>query len=103
MSAAGMCATAKESAIRGSLRGRCEVNGNARDCRILKLTGERVFVESFVPVVAGSRVLLQFQLPNGHRVTTRGVVSYHEFKSGFDVEFTLMSGADRDQINSLVA
>lgn len=98
MSAAGMCASAKESA----LRGRCEVNGNARDCRILNLTGERVFVESFVPVVTGSRVLLQFQLPNGHRVTTRGVVSHHEFKTGFDVEFTGMSGSDRDEINSLV-
>lgn len=102
MSAAGMCASAKESAITGSLRGRCEVNGNARDCRILNLTGERVFVESFVPVVTGSRVLLQFQLPNGRHVTTRGVVSHHEFKSGFDVEFTGMSGSDRDEINSLV-
>jgi hypothetical protein len=31
------------------------------------------------------------------------VVSHHEFKSGFDVEFTGMSGSDRDEIESLVA
>jgi hypothetical protein len=102
MSAAGMC-TAKGDAVAGSLRGHCEVNGSPRDCRIFDLGPDRVFVESFVPAVRGSTVQLRFRLPNGHRVSTNGVVSHHEFKSGFDVEFTDMSPADREQINSLVA
>jgi hypothetical protein len=77
------------------------VNGLTRDCRILNLTDETGFVESFVPAVRGSQVLLELQLPNGHAVTTNGVVSGHEFKIGFDVVFTGMSPADRKQINSL--
>jgi len=98
----GSCAPAKRHEVASSLRGRCEVNGSTRDCRILNLTDETGFVESFVPAVRGSRVLLRFQLPNGHAVTTNGVVSGHEFKIGFDVVFTGMSPADREQINSVV-
>lgn len=79
------------------------MNGNSRDCRILSLTGERAFVESFVPIVRGSKVLLHVQLPNGEGVTTKGVVTQHEFKSGFDVEFTGLSSADREQLNSFLA
>jgi hypothetical protein len=97
----GSCAPAKRREVAGSIRGRCEVNGSKRDCRILNLTDETGFVESFVPAVRGSQVLLQFRLPNGHPVTTNGVVSDHEFKIGFDVVFTGMSPADREQINSL--
>lgn len=103
MSATGMYAPAKRRQIAGSLRGRCEVNGSGRDCRILNLTDETGFVESFVPAVKGSKVLLRFQLPNGHEVTTKAVVSHHEFKSGFDVVFNGISSADREQINSLVS
>lgn len=98
----GSCAPAKRHEVAGSLRGRCEVNGSMRDCRILNLTDETGFVESFVPAVRGSKVLLQFTLPNGHDITTSGVVSGHEFKIGFDVVFTGISSADREQINSLV-
>ncbi|MFY9609229.1 MAG: hypothetical protein WAU45_11530 [Blastocatellia bacterium] len=103
MSASGICATAKEREVAGVFRGRCEVNGISRDCRILNLTGERAFVESFVPIVRGSKVLLHVQLPSGHGLTTKGVVTHHEFKSGFDVEFTGLSSADREQLNSFLA
>lgn len=102
MSAMGTCAPAKRRQVAGSVRGRCEVNGSSRDCRIFNLTDETGFVESFVPAVKGSKVLLRFQLPNGYAVTTNGVVSHHEFKSGFDVVFTGISSADRKQIVSLV-
>lgn len=102
MSAAGTCAIVKGRKVAGPLRGRCEVNGNSRDCRILNLNGERAFVESFVPIVRGSKVLLHVQLPTGHGVTTKGVVTHHEFKSGFDVEFTGLSSADREQLNSFL-
>lgn len=102
MSAAGTCATVKGRNLAGPLRGRCEVNGNSRDCRILSLTSKRAFVESFVPVVRGSKVLLHVQLPNGHGVTTSGVVTQHEFKNGFDVEFTRLSSADREQLNTFL-
>lgn len=103
MSAVGTCATVKGRKVAGPLRGRCEVNGNSRDCRILNLTGESAFVESFVPIARGSKVLLHVQLPSGHAMTTSGVVTHHEFKSGFDVEFIGLSSADREQLNSFLA
>ena len=101
MSAAGTCATAKGRVSGGSLRGSCEVNGSSRDCRILNLTGEGAFIESFVPAVRGSKVVLHFQLPNGHSVTASGLVKHHHFKSGFDVEFSGISSSDRKQLSSL--
>jgi len=104
MSAVGACASTGNRAQReNSLRARCEANGSARDCRILNLTAQQVFVESFVPTITGSEVLLRFRLPNGHQVCTSGVVSDHKFTSGFNVEFVDLSPHDRDQINGLVA
>lgn len=104
MSAVGACASTGNQAQRENfLRARCEANGSARDCRILNLTAQRVFVESFVPTMAGSEVLLRFRLPNGHQVCTTGVVSDHKFQVGFNVELVGLSPHDRDQINSLVA
>ena len=103
MSAAGMCAsTGRKLESPSFLRARCEVDGLGRDCRILNLTPRRAFIESFVPAVTGSRVSLQFRLPNGHTVCTTGVVSDHEFKVGFGVDFTELSASDRDQIFSFV-
>lgn len=104
MSAAGACASTGNQAQReNSLRARCEANGSARDCRILNLTAQTVFVESFVPALTGSEVTLRFRLPNGHHVCTAGVVSNHKFSEGFDVNFVGLSSHDRDQINSLLA
>ena len=103
MSAAGTCATVKGRKVAGPLRGRCEVNGNSRDCRILNLNSERAFVESFVPAIRGSKVLLHVHLPNGHSLTTSGVVTRHEFKSGFDVEFGTMSARQRERLNNVLA
>ena len=104
MSAVGACASAGNRAeLQNVLRARCDVNGSGRDCRILNLTAQRVFVESFVPPLNGSRVTLQFRLPGGHQVSTTGVVSDSKFQSGFNVEFVDLSPRDRDQINSIVA
>lgn len=104
MSAVGACASTGNRAQReNSLRARCEANGSARDCRILNLTAQQVFVESFVPTMTGSEVMLRFRLPNGHQVCTSGVVSDHKFTLGFNVEFVDLSPYDRDQINGLVA
>jgi hypothetical protein len=104
MSAAGACASTGNRAEReDSLRARCEANGSARDCRILSLTAERVFVESFVPNVTGSSVKLRFRLPNGHQVCTSGVVRDHKFQIGFDVALTELSADDRDQIKRFVS
>ena len=102
MSATGACAPAgNRTELRNFLRARCEMNGNGRDCRILNLTGEGVFVESYVPAVTGSRIMLRFRLPNGHQVCTPGVVSDHRFQVGFSVEFVDLSPRDRDHINGL--
>jgi len=79
------------------------MNGNRRDCRIVNLTSEGVFVESYVPAVTGSRITLHFRLPNGHQVCTPGVVSDHRFQVGFSVEFVDLSPHDRDQITGIVA
>jgi hypothetical protein len=104
MSAVGACASAGDrTELQNFLRARCEVNGNGRDCRILNLTAQRVFVESFVPPLNGSRVTLQFRLPGGHQVCTAGVVTDSEFQSGFNVEFVDLAPQDRDQINLIVA
>lgn len=104
MSAVGACAAVGGRVeSQDFLRARCETNGNARDCRILNLTAQRVFVESFVPAPRGSRVTLSFRLPNGHQVCARGVVSEHTFQVGFNVDFVDLSARDRDQIDSLVA
>lgn len=103
MSAVGACAAVGGRVeSQGFLRARCEANGNARDCRILNLTAQRVFVESFVPALKGSHVKLSFRLPNGHQICAGGVVSEHRFQVGFDVDFMELSARDRDQINSLV-
>jgi len=102
MSAGGACASAKDGIeLRNFLRARCELNGSSRDCRIINLTTQRVFVESFVPPVTGSRVSLQFRLPNGHQVCASGVVTDHSFQEGFSVDFIDLGQRDRDQINSL--
>jgi hypothetical protein len=104
MSAVGVCASAGNRAqLQNFLRARCEMNGSGRDCRILNLTAQRVFVESFVPPLNGSKVVLRFRLPSGHQVCTAGVVSGRKFESGFSVEFVDLSPLDRDQINNLVA
>lgn len=103
MSASGTCASVKRREVSGSVRGCCEVNGSRRDCLIFNLTDATGFVESFVPAVKGSKVLLRFELPNGHSITANGVVSNHEFKSGFDVVFTEISSTDRERINRFLA
>ena len=102
MSAVGACASARDRIeLRNFLRARCELNGSSRDCRIIDLTTQRVFVESFVPPVTGSRVSLQFRLPNGHQICAAGVVTDHRFQEGFSVDFIDLGQRDRDQINSL--
>lgn len=82
------------------LRVRCESGGSGRVCRILDLNQRGAFIESFVPLTAGSRVNLHFRLPNGHDVSVEGLVDYHQFKVGFGVEFLSLSNRDRDQIAS---
>ena len=102
MSAVGACASAKDRIeLRNFLRARCELNGSGRDCRIINLTTQRVFVESFVPPVTGSKVSLHFRLPNGHQVCAAGVVTDHKFQEGFSVDFVDLAQRDSDQINSL--
>jgi hypothetical protein len=103
MSASGVCASSGKQAIfKGELRARCEVKGSGRDCRLFNLTPRRAFIESFIPHVAGTHVLLRFNLPNGYQVCTPGVVSNHNFAEGFDVDFTDLSVADREQIIHLI-
>ena len=103
MSAAGAYALAgNRTDLRDFLRARCETSAYGRDCRIVNLTTDGVFVESYVPAVTGSRIKLDFRLPNGHQVCTKGVVSDHKFQVGFRVEFVDLSPHDRDQINGLV-
>ncbi len=103
MSAVGVCTTTGKSPVfQGHLRARCEVDGNGRDCRIMNLNSRRVFVESYVPAVKGSKVTLHFRLPNGHQISANGVVAHHQFREGFDVDFTDLASHDREQIISLV-
>lgn len=82
------------------LRVKCESDGAGRLCRILDLNQRGAFIESFVPLTAGSRVNLNFNLPNGYPVSVEGLVDYHQFKVGFGVEFVGLSNRDRDQIAS---
>src|SRR5262245_24148968 len=99
MSAVGACASAGNRAtLQSFLRARCELNGTGRDCRLVNLTGQTVFVESFVPLLTGSEVTLSFRLPNGHQVSTRGVVSNYKFQEGFSVDFIGLSADDREAI-----
>jgi hypothetical protein len=103
MSAVGAYAPAGDrTESRNFLRARCEMNGNGRDCRILNLTADGVFVESYVPPVTGSKVTLSFRLPNGHQVCTAGVVRDHRFQVGFSVEFVDLPPHDSDQITGIV-
>jgi hypothetical protein len=97
------CAPAGDRTGIQFLRARCEVNGNGRDCRILNLTAQKVFVDSFVPAFTGTTVKLSFRLPNGHQVCTAGIVSDHKFQVGFSVDFVNLSDRDRDQINGITA
>lgn len=103
MSSSAFAPAGDRAENRNFLRARCEMNGSARDCRILNLTTQTVFVESFVPVLTGSTVTLRFRLPNGHEVCATGRVSDHKFQVGFSVDFAGLSPNDRDQINSAAA
>jgi hypothetical protein len=104
MSAVGVCASSSSrTKYEGFLRARCETSGNGRDCRVLNLTSRKAFVESFVPPVTGSQVMLHFSLPNGHQVSASGVVSNHQFAVGFDVDFTELSARDREQIKDFLS
>lgn len=103
MTAIGVCpSSGKQAVFKGELRARCEAQGSGRDCRLFNLTPRRAFIESFIPHVSGTRVLLRFSLPNGHQVCTAGVVTNHHFAEGFDVDFTELSAADREQIINLI-
>jgi len=103
MSAVGVRALAEKSAdAQAILLASCDANGSARRCRILNLDSRQAFVESFVPVVTGSRVTLQFNLPNGHQVKAKGTVSHHQFTVGFKVDFNHLSSSDREQIEEFV-
>jgi len=103
MAAMGACASSgKQAVYQGGLRARCETQGGGRDCRMFNLTPHRAFIESFIPHVTGTRVILRFNLPNGHQVCAGGVVSNHNFAEGFDVDFTDLSSADHEQIVGLV-
>jgi hypothetical protein len=84
------------------LRAQCEVNGMSRDCRVINLNQSGLFVESFVPAITNSKVHLSFCLPNGHKIATSGVVSKHQFKTGFNVDFTELSVKDREEINNFL-
>lgn len=84
------------------IRAQCEVNGMSRDCRVINLNQNGLFVESFVPAVTNSKVHLSFCLPNGHQIATPGVVSKHQFKTGFNVDFTGLSVKDREEINNFI-
>jgi hypothetical protein len=101
MSAVGACASADRVQLRNFLRARCEENGRSRDCRITNLSTQRAVIESFVPPVTGSKVNLQFRLPNGHQICAAGLVTNHQFREGFSVDFIDLASSDRDQINSL--
>jgi hypothetical protein len=103
MSAIGVLKAVERVAHEQSfLRARCEVNGMSRDCRVTNVNENGLFVESFVPAVAYSKVNLSFNLPNGHQILTSGIVTKHQFKSGFDVDFVNLSATDKEQINSLI-
>lgn len=81
------------------LRARCEVGGSRRECRVSEINEAGLFVESFVPAITGANVSLSFHLPNGHYINAAGVVTRHQFKIGFNVDFVQLSPADREQIN----
>jgi len=95
------CAPAGDRVEINFLRARCEIEGKGRDCRILDLNSQRVFVDSFVPAVTGTTVTLRFRLPNGHQVCTSGLVTDHKFRVGFSVNFIDLSTHDREQIDNL--
>lgn len=84
------------------IRAQCEVNGMNRDCRVMNLNEKGLFVESFIPAITNAKVNLSFCLPNGHHVTTSGVVINHQFKAGFNVDFVGLSMKDQEQITHFI-
>jgi hypothetical protein len=103
MSAIGVCQSAeRELKIKGDIRANCEINGFHRECRVFQLNEKGLFVESFVPAITGSQVAIHLNLPNGHQVSTRAVVTHHQFKEGFKVDFINLSELDGEQINTCV-
>ena len=103
MSAIGVLKAVERIAHEQSfLRARCEINGMNRDCRITNINENGLFVESFVPAITYSKVNLSFNLPNGHQILTSGIVTKHQFKSGFDVDFVNLSLRDREQLNNFI-
>ncbi|MBI3653607.1 MAG: PilZ domain-containing protein [Acidobacteria bacterium] len=103
MSAIGVLKAVERVAHEQSvLRAQCLVNGMNRDCRVTNLNESGLFVESFVPAITDSRINLSFHLPNGHQVLTSGIVTRHQFKSGFHVDFVNLSLKDREQIRNFI-
>jgi hypothetical protein len=95
---------AMQTGVNGNniIRAQCEVNGMSRDCRIMNINEKGLFVESFIPAITNSKVNLSFSLPNGHQVSTTGVVIAHQFKAGFNVDFVGLSKRDQEQITNFI-
>lgn len=84
------------------MRANCFVNGLNRECRIHQLNENGLFVESFIPALTGSQIYLKFDLPNGHHISTQAIVTHHQFKEGYKVDFINLSDKDGEQINHFV-
>jgi hypothetical protein len=103
MSAIGVCQSAeRDLKYKRDLRAKCEINGFHRECRVFQLNEKGLFVESFVPAITGSEVAIHLNLPNGHQVSTQAVVTHHQFKEGFKVDFINLSELDGEQISNCV-
>jgi hypothetical protein len=103
MSAIGVCQSAERDLIfKNDIRAKCEINGLHRECRVFQLNEKGLFIESFVPAITGSKVAIHLNLPNGHQVSTQAVVTHHQFKEGFKVNFINLSAIDGEQINNCV-
>ncbi len=80
--------------VEESIHVRCETSKEARHCRVLELQSDSAFIESFVPLPTGAKVMLLLHLPDGD-VSAAGIVTNHRFTVGFGVTFTKVSAAGR--------
>ncbi|MEW6131068.1 MAG: PilZ domain-containing protein [Acidobacteriota bacterium] len=85
---------------KNEIRANCFVDGLNRECRVHHLNENGLFVESFIPALTGAQVDIKFNLPNGYHISTQAIVTHHQFKEGYKINFINLSEKDGEQINN---
>ncbi len=83
-------------------------NSETRTCLTTTLGEGGLYAQTLLPPPLGAQVILEFELPDGHKIKVTGEVrhslenTYGSLPAGFGAQFLDLSEADRERIVSVV-